>query len=442
MTSKHNVSAPAETHANTYNDSGNKTAPAGNRGLTTKTAKESQVADIQHTQAHPAAHIFPMMKDEEYRDLKQSIAENGLREPVWVMPDGLILDGRNRAKACRELGVTPDVKVYDGDDPVAFVVDLNLHRRHLNESQRSMVAANIANLGHGGDRKRDQGSNWSLEISPDLPTPPAPVTQRQAAEMMGVGRLSVQRAKKVIDQGTPELAEAVTTGKVKVSLASNIADLPEPDQRHVIDANDEKAIRERYREIAAAKRETKRAEIIEKLESVEALEVKAAEGVYDVIVLDPPWPMQKIERDERPNQSEFDYPTMSEEELGDLEIPAANDAHIFVWTTQKFLPMTLRLLTKWGYKYVLTFVWHKPGGFQPIGLPQYNGEFAVYARKGSPKFIDTKAFPTVFTAPRGAHSEKPEAFYETLRRVTAGRRLDMFNRRTITGFDTWGNEAA
>lgn len=65
-------------------------------------------------------------------------------------------------------------RARDGDDPVAFVVDLNLHRRHLNESQRSMVAANIANLGQGGDRKQDQAANWPLEISPDLPTPPAP----------------------------------------------------------------------------------------------------------------------------------------------------------------------------------------------------------------------------------------------------------------------------
>jgi N6-adenosine-specific RNA methylase IME4 len=168
------------------------------------------------------------------------------------------------------------------------------------------------------------------------------------------------------------------------------------------------------------------------------VEVEPPEDEYDVIVIDPPWPMQKIERDVRPHQAGFDYPTMDEEELQEFPVPdmAAEDCHLFLWTTHKFLPMALRLAEEWGFRYVCTFVWHKPGGFQPIGLPQYN------CRKGSPAFVDTKAFPTCFEAARREHSRKPDEFYETIARVTAGRRIEVFAREPRPGFELFGNETA
>lgn len=202
-----------------------------------------------------------------------------------------------------------------------------------------------------------------------------------------------------------------------------------------------KAILQGERKTADVMREMKREGIRAKLEDIKIREAKEVQGVFDVIVIDPPWPMQKIERDERPNQSEFDYPTMSLEEIKAFSIPHAEDCHLWLWTTQKFLPSAFDFLESWRARYVCTFVWHKPGGFQPVNLPQYNCEFVLYARIGSPKFIDTKAFSTCFQAARGRHSEKPDLFYEMIRRVTAGRRLDMFSRRSIAGFESWGNEA-
>jgi N6-adenosine-specific RNA methylase IME4 len=168
-------------------------------------------------------------------------------------------------------------------------------------------------------------------------------------------------------------------------------------------------------------------------------------GPFDVVVIDPPWPMQKIDRDERPNQDAFDYPVMIEEQIAefwkhDVAPRLKTDCHTFWWTTQKFLPMTLRLLETLGLRYVLVMVWHKAGGFQPNDLPQYNCEFVVYARKGAPLFIDTKDFFCCFDGKRREHSRKPDEFYDTIRRVTGGSRIDVFSREEREGFAQYGNQ--
>ncbi len=237
-------------------------------------------------------------------------------------------------------------------------------------------------------------------------------------------------------------------GRVKRSLPDGISfDMssdcqalhrnPELVQQVIALAKEEERIPTR-REVL---REIRAAESKKRNEEIAARDPHAFDGTYDVVVIDPPWPMQKIEREVRPNQVGFDYPIISETELATLSIPFAEQCHAWLWTTHRFMPMAFRLLDAWRLHYVCTFVWHKPGGFQPVGLPQYNCEFALYARRGQPSFIELKDFPLCFQAPRRAHSEKPEEFYAMVRRVTSGRRLDMFNRRVIKGFDGWGQEA-
>ena len=119
--------------------------------------------------------------------------------------------------------------------------------------------------------------------------------------------------------------------------------------------------------------------------------------------------------------------------VGDM---LADDAFVFLWTTQKFLPDAFPILAGWGVKYRFTMVWHKPGAYQAFNLPQFNCEFVLVGAKGNPRFLETKAF----NAPRAGHSVKPDEFYALLRRVAPEPRLDMFNRREIEGFEGWGNE--
>lgn len=109
---------------------------------------------------HPLAKLFPPMGPYEYEELKADIARNGLREPI-VLFKKYLLDGRNRLRACMEIGIRPDFVNYEGDDPLGFVASMNFHRRHLNLSQRAMIAAKLADSKPGGDRTKPQNCGLS-----------------------------------------------------------------------------------------------------------------------------------------------------------------------------------------------------------------------------------------------------------------------------------------
>jgi N6-adenosine-specific RNA methylase IME4 len=195
------------------------------------------------------------------------------------------------------------------------------------------------------------------------------------------------------------------------------------------------------KERAAQPYYAKRAEARKALEDVAMQEQKRIEGVYDVIVIDPPWPVSFRARKARPQQVSLAYQTMSVEEIRALKLPLAETAHVWLWTTQRFLVEAISCLKAWGLTHSCTFIWLKRGGMQPIGLPQMDSEFVVYGHRGGALLLETTALGTYFAAPRAGHSAKPEEFYALVRRITAGRRLDMFARREIPGFESWGYEA-
>ena len=131
---------------------------------------------------HPTASIFPLMEGKEFTSLCQDIASNGLIEPIWTY-QGLILDGRNRYRACQASGIEPVLRQYLGGDPLGFVMSQNLHRRHLNESQRAMIAARLANM-QAGDNQYGH-ANLRDHIS---------ISQSGAADKMNDGYMEIGRA--------------------------------------------------------------------------------------------------------------------------------------------------------------------------------------------------------------------------------------------------------
>jgi len=393
--------------------------------------------------------LIPPLTTEEYALLEASIIEEGCREAI-ITWNGTIVDGHNRYEIClkHNLHVPSNEIQFDSiEDVKIWMLKNQLGKRNLNDYDKGVIVLGLKHLFETKAKENQITRKGSQDGStcPNLDKLEAVDTKKELAKIAGISHGNINKIEHIEDTGTKELKDSIRVGKVSINAGEMIATLPHEEQKEVIVLSD-KEIVAKAKEITSKQKEAKmiarREAIKDKVNNIASVKVKQAEGTYDVVVIDPPWAMEKIERDVRPNQTGFDYPTMAEEELNELNIPSADDCHVWLWTTHKFLPMAFRLLEKWGLKYVCTFTWHKPGGFQPFGLPQYNCEFALYARKGTPAFIDTKALPTCFNAPRGAHSEKPEEFYDTIKRVTTGRKIDMFSRRDIEGFDNWGNEAS
>jgi ParB-like chromosome segregation protein Spo0J len=157
---------------------------------------------------HPVADLFPMMSASEFARLKSDIKTNGQREDIVVWR-GLLIDGRNRLRACEELDIEPQIaELMDETDPVQYALSHNLHRRHLTTAQRAIVAAKLATMSEG--RPSEETSSNDL------------VSQDKAASLLNVSTASLKRAKHVLANGSTALATAVEAGDVPVSLAERL----------------------------------------------------------------------------------------------------------------------------------------------------------------------------------------------------------------------------
>lgn len=219
--------------------------------MKTKTKKRTKTK-MKNLKFHPLCEAFPVMPQSELQDLADDIKANGQQEPIKVF-EGQILDGRNRYLACELAGVAPKLETIKKiGDAVALVRSLNLYRRHLNESQRAMLGAELLAM-NGADELETKVSESRL--STDDAEPPS---REKVAELVNTSGPTLKRAIKVAKKGSKPLKRAVKAGRISVSKAAKVTKLPKAKQLAAAQAQPKKPARGGLASMAmAVKEETK-----------------------------------------------------------------------------------------------------------------------------------------------------------------------------------------
>jgi N6-adenosine-specific RNA methylase IME4/ParB-like chromosome segregation protein Spo0J len=376
---------------------------------------------------HPLADVFPLIEGAEFDDLVADIKAYGLIEPIIVFED-MILDGRNRYRACEAAGVEPAFTPYRGDDPVAYVVSLNLKRRHLNESQRAMVGAKLATLRDGQRADLIEG----LPIG-------------RASALLNVGERSVARAREVQEHGAPELVQAVERGAVSVSAAADLATLPVQEQQEIV-ARGEREILAVAKAIRAKQYAKRRAEWDARTIRLSNQSAPLpCDRRYPVIYADPPWAFDVYDVDSGlARAAAAHYPTMPLEAIRALPVAdlSTPDAVLFLWTTSPHLEKAMTVLPAWGFEYRTNIVWvkHAPG----LGYWVRNQhEVLLIGARGQMRSPPEGSRPaSVIHAARREHSRKPDEAYELIEAMYPELpKIELFARSAREGWTVWGNQA-
>ncbi len=381
---------------------------------------------MQKLEFHPLANIFPLMEEKEFEALVDDIEANGQLEAIWLY-EGKIIDGRNRYRACVELGASPKCREWQGEGSlVEFITSMNLHRRHLTASQWAAVAVEI-----------------EAEIAKEIAEESGEKKRQAALERESEKRgecIQNQTIPKTGNSGRVAVKEAATltggkAGKTQISEAKKLKD----DAPDLFDE-----VKEGKKTVGKAKREYKKRTFVPP---------DPIQGKYRVFYADPPWQYSNEYSggDEqfqgKWTAAETHYPTMSIKELcemgEDIRRAAEENAVLFLWTTEPIRDEAVEVVEAWGFKRKAAFIWDKTrDSFGHYNSVQH--EHLLICTRGSCKPDAGKNLRSIVAEPKTPkHSEKPERFREIIDTLyTWGNRIELFARGQVPEqWESWGNEA-
>jgi len=198
-----------------------------------------------------------------------------------------------------------------------------------------------------------------------------------------------------------------------------------------IDKND---IPTRHDVLKAIREDKREAQIqAQKQEIMQGL--KQPEGLFDIIVIDPPWNYGR-KYDSESGRVASPYPEMKLTELKELKLPMKDDCILWLWTTDQFIWDAKELLEYWGFEYKAILIWDK----DKMGIGSWlrlQCEFCLLGIKGKPLW-ENKSIRDIIREPKTGHSVKPEFFYKMIDDNFVGRKLDYFGRKQKNNWEIYG----
>jgi len=390
--------------------------------------------DLPEYETHRLTNILaPVPKDSnEYKELDGSICDIGLQNPI-ILYQGKILVGRTRYSILSDhtnpdngkCEIEPKFDRFEGseDQAIQLIIDENMNRRVLDESERAMMAARLVKF-HPKHNKKEQNVAWvkdRMKISPS--------TLSFALTLYD-------------DKNTRhDLIEAVDKRILKVSNASKLAAYPIATVKKVLESNNPNKTAATL--VKEGNRQSRQVDVARK--AIQETRQSEDNGMkFGVIYADPPWKFEVRSDKGKSRSAENHYDVMNLDDIMNEDIPAASNCALFLWATTPFLDKALRVLDDWGFEYRSCMVWHKHK--EGTGFWFRNTEeILLLGIKGDiPAPVPGKQPPQHHASMPGDHSEKPMIFAKIINDMFPDvPKLEMYARRTHgegSNWWFWGNE--
>ena len=369
---------------------------------------------------HEFKKLIPPLSVEEHTQLTLNICKEGIREPL-ILWNNYIIDGHNRYEIAKQFNLEYKTisKEFESEDEAKEWMILNqFGRRNLSAYQRSVLALELEDV-FRIKAKENLSKGGKISQEGLLISAKAVDTRKELSKVASVGKDTIAKVKKIQEKAPDEIKTKLSTGEISINAA--------------------------YKEIKKEEKKEERDKKIEEVkQKIETENLTTLNKKYHVIAIDPPWSYNEKggfssdDYDAQNNRGAVDYPTMTVEQIKKIELPAANDSVLFLWTTHAFLRDSFDVMKGWGFNYKATIVWDKV----KMGMGRnirMQVEFCLLGIKGKP-IIQGSNVRDIITEPRREHSRKPEAFYKMVETMCIGNKLDYFSRQTRKNWKHYGAE--